>query len=1789
MPDDTPNNTEKSAKKNLDQRQKNLQKLKGVFQSREPTDTVADAQVGEDIALPGVDASEAQAELGDSTVSPRFSDLRRRMANEQGVIEATSKEAAKLVPETLLTLGEYAGYILDFQSYDDIVRGGYSVAKRMAGEDPGEINVEDLDNSWSQLMREGKEWVEEQAPVYRKDPGDIMDWDDPAFYIKNLQDLASSVMAFWGVGAGAGAALRAGAQGVARGINAGAKVSRVLQGSSQVGTTAALSMSEGMGEAMQSYQSTYQTALKNHLDSGKSRQEAERLAKQAAGEMAATTTAINTSLLMPLNFLSVSPLFRSMDDMKALSNAKLAPQGDELLKPQKYINRLQNQGFDQTFLQKYSPALRESVFESLEEVSNTFAGGEGQVRAQQLMGEDPERDLGERITHAFTSDEGRLSALLGAIGGSAQHVGIKHIPTKRTEEGWVSPAQQEAEAKVQQYQRLRDQIVDRVNNFKDAQEDLRKASEEGSEAKMEEARDRLMNDAMLDSVILGTEHHIRGLVDEMQNMSEEEAKKRGFDTDPESPTYYKKVAEDYKKEVDHLSKQWKKHQSDFNWGVNEKDAAIPELLFRRYASIRRLERVNRKMQERQQEAREAANQFPDAMGQEVNVEQEAHKLERARLQALNQMLQNIEGGDFKEGFENEQELMEAAGFEEVWGNVTEQMPKANGLANGEDAASYLRGRLQKDLKNYTQNLNGRSLEEVTSDLQEDLESLEQPEGGSQTIPPVISQKLIESTHRVQSSEQDTRMLGREYDYLTSSEGRAQMVQRFREAQKREEQRRLKEVEETAKEMDEEEAQNFKEDLPDNDAEGKKKVDQEIDRKKTQERKEAVGPESDIEESFDPQSRIAEKKGKAPSPPSDAQDGQDQGEDGDDSGGPPVDTEPDNDPEPTTPQDPSKDHPPKRKFDPKREAEGADVGVTEDFDPRRRIEEKTGKSVKDITSQSEQEESTPPKQRLQDQIKQAAYHQEKPPSSEASEEVWQEWENRRISDLNEVREDWLSDPMKNVPQEEVNRRVDNMIERVQNFRKENIRDAAQPREPSDEQPEPSNPSESPEGMETQVSGNDPAKPRSPGHTIAYLSRQWTEGENGQKQTASNERVSEDVKLAELPEFVNNGTRLTYEVQDGDINTEADVEENLDTAHIEVTAHLEDGTTVRLGALPEAVFEKMRDRTIGDNSDVQQQLKDLRNLRDTVLRAHVSNEVDTIRGRVIGKTGGQVSVKYQTDEEGNVIPGERDFRRIEDALENTGLEFFVAGDDGVYTRKNQKDDTVKNDANSLKAGTAGVIIPLSNGERLAVPVWLPTLEDAGLAETVSTILSSGFDATQRRQELSKLTFLRRGDVNQIFNDPEASGDDIRVKVTDSGHIFLGRVNSGVVFTNEARFHGGNFRPLWNSNGEVREEARELIGQMLMNVDLERINQDEFAGGFKHLKTVGDGVTTESYESYNEFLRQHLRTDLLETQVEGPDGSTHYLYSEQPSIYHDVTLDDGSPDNNYHQDPTSEPDHQPSDPPAEEEQETTLEDMTVDELATIGGEVLAGFDSRPQAAYNEVVRILREIKRRYDTTENEEFKQVGQNLQQRLEAVLEGPEEEAEEDSDQEVEEDSTPINFDQREEPEEAPIADRDVNMDDLDSPVVEEIIKEKKDPRRDMEHLQRLLDRGDGSHKKLLRILRENWDLPREGHSAYNSTQVMSYLRKQIEEPEEDGDAQDVEEEASDLSASDLDAIRDSRSGLSGMRGGAFSLASEKTPAKTFSEAVNNAPARETNMDERTYERLVEEAVNRGDLRISCRR
>ncbi|HMT02748.1 MAG TPA: hypothetical protein PKD00_05475, partial [Burkholderiales bacterium] len=253
---------------------------------------------------------------------------------------------------------------------------------------------------------------------------------DPSWWIVNGGGLVESVGEFAASSAIVGGLLGKGAAMAARLTNASARAARGGQAVSQGLTSVSAAYMEGAMSGAEVY--------KNVLDKKISEGMLLDDAKRYAGNAAATTVGLNTVINSVLNFTSVAPLFRSADDIaKARRYAVergLAPQAGETIDDMAAriaattFSEAEKKTVKNLFgipLSKNTRKLAgEAAQESLEEIVNVFAEQEG----LQAGGMLEDTSWMKTFFNVLGSEEGQLSAMLGALGGIGNTALLSRIP-----------------------------------------------------------------------------------------------------------------------------------------------------------------------------------------------------------------------------------------------------------------------------------------------------------------------------------------------------------------------------------------------------------------------------------------------------------------------------------------------------------------------------------------------------------------------------------------------------------------------------------------------------------------------------------------------------------------------------------------------------------------------------------------------------------------------------------------------------------------------------------------------------------------------------------------------------------------------------------------------------------------------------------------------------------------------------------------------------------------------------------------------------------------------------------------------------------------------------------------------------------------------------------------------------------------------------------------------------------------------------------------------------------------
>jgi hypothetical protein len=489
----------------------------------------------------------------DTGLVPGMNQMRNRALN-QPWYDQLGNSAVKLAPAIGLGILENAGYL------GELLDGSH-----------------DYTNALTELAQQGREGLEEELPTYRENPGEVFDVGDSGWWMQHGMGLTESIGEFLVTGAGVGGILGKGAKGLSAVMKANRIATAGLDGAAQLGTAGFLAYTEGAMSGAQVYKQVLA-----EVDNPESPLYGNMEAAQAkAAEAAAHTVRLNTMINTGLNLSSVSPMFktfRSLDRTSKTGLSRLPGEAAEVW--EKRIDGLVAEGYQPANLRK--ALLLEAGQESTEEVVNLFAEDEGKIVGgiKQASSQDP---LKRFLKTAFT-EEGALSAMLGAIGGVGQTAGMELIPFRnyRNEDGSNKKVNNrelhtlEGQAKLQ---READVLKADIQTIRTNQKALNDAIAAKDEDAIDKARFNLFNVSALRSIKEGVVEEFNEdlkLIAQTDNNQIgpdglTEAMRKGY-TDSQEDNSYKTVALERIEDMKNLSKEFEKLQREFTIPEAAEDA-----------------------------------------------------------------------------------------------------------------------------------------------------------------------------------------------------------------------------------------------------------------------------------------------------------------------------------------------------------------------------------------------------------------------------------------------------------------------------------------------------------------------------------------------------------------------------------------------------------------------------------------------------------------------------------------------------------------------------------------------------------------------------------------------------------------------------------------------------------------------------------------------------------------------------------------------------------------------------------------------------------------------------------------------------------------------------------------------------------------------------------------------------------------------------------------------------------------------------------------------------------------
>lgn len=487
----------------------------------------------------------------------------------------------------------------------------------------------DYTNALTEIAQAGRDKLEENNPNYRKNPNEVFDLKDSAWWVNNGQGLVESIGEFFVTGAGVGAGLSKSARGIQQLISKTKQAEGIGQGLAQLGTASSLAYTEGAMSGAQIYKDVYSQKLEETGNAA--------LANQLASEAAAHTVMLNTVINTGLNLTSVNALFKTFNNTK-IREALTKGVNEKLPDYLNRLTKLESSGLKEA--SKSKALILEATQEGLEEDVNLFAEKEGRIRGGL---EKSKGNFFDRFINSSLTQEGILNFALGAVGGIGQKAGIDYIPYRSYKDfsGKSKIVNNNFLNQVEGNQALKEQIFNLktdLNSFVSKQADLTKAIASKDQELIKQAKESLYNIASFKSI---RDDNSDLLANELKEIASTDntninpetgktaAQEKGY-SDSVNDNEYKEIALRKASELGILQKDYNDLKYKFENKIARNKAF--ELAFDYRSGESLLADYNKKLS---LEEIEATNLATDpSLGEPIKT--------KARLQAINNILKDID-------------------------------------------------------------------------------------------------------------------------------------------------------------------------------------------------------------------------------------------------------------------------------------------------------------------------------------------------------------------------------------------------------------------------------------------------------------------------------------------------------------------------------------------------------------------------------------------------------------------------------------------------------------------------------------------------------------------------------------------------------------------------------------------------------------------------------------------------------------------------------------------------------------------------------------------------------------------------------------------------------------------------------------------------------------------------------------------------------------------------------------------------------------------------------------------
>jgi ribosomal protein L23 len=449
--------------------------------------------------------------------------------------------------------------------------------------------AQEIEENWlGQAMKDFKQGLGEEMPIYKDDPNAVWDWGDSGSYWSALKGVIDSAVGFGIPGMAAGKLVGLALKAARTSVLLSKMTNSAANAATALGAGFLTNYAEGKTMGIEMFDNAMQNAKSNYYDQilGKHMSQVGELGLYKTPQQAADAANLEYEVGLANGkeeeFRKIAGAeadkFQRNNMVFMLTDA-MALGG--LFKPLKGSTRnlINKETLKNYFLgANLDNFAVQGVKEGAEEIGQNVMQSEAEYQAAEKSGVDTREspELFDRVLKFATSDKALLEGAMGFFGGPVQRVLVKGMSGQYGSK-YKQSIEEQIKAQANQFQVNKEFLSTKFNQYQSTTELAKAAEGLGQEGIKKALKDNLFATKAADNFMAGTTEAFEADLNEIASMTPEQAQAKGYDED------YASKANSMKRELKELEKEWIKTSKYQNPGavfMNRQDRKLASITYK---------------------------------------------------------------------------------------------------------------------------------------------------------------------------------------------------------------------------------------------------------------------------------------------------------------------------------------------------------------------------------------------------------------------------------------------------------------------------------------------------------------------------------------------------------------------------------------------------------------------------------------------------------------------------------------------------------------------------------------------------------------------------------------------------------------------------------------------------------------------------------------------------------------------------------------------------------------------------------------------------------------------------------------------------------------------------------------------------------------------------------------------------------------------------------------------------------------------------------------------------------